>query len=125
RTTRTLRSRQGRSSRLRLAISKATPPWSRRIIPACQMTCMRVIASCLMMAPLNCELKARPQPMSSRALSMAARSANARELIKQAGSSAPLIAKIEKAEAIDHLDEIIAVADGVMVARGDLGVETS
>jgi pyruvate kinase len=50
---------------------------------------------------------------------------HAKELIKQAGSTAPLIAKIEKAEAIDHLDEIIAVADGVMVARGDLGVETS
>lgn len=49
----------------------------------------------------------------------------AKALIKQAGSSAPLIAKIEKAEAIDHLDEIIDAADGVMVARGDLGVETS
>ena len=49
----------------------------------------------------------------------------AKELIKQAGSRAPLVAKIEKAEAIDHLDEIIDVADGVMVARGDLGVETS
>ncbi|HYX27528.1 MAG TPA: pyruvate kinase [Pyrinomonadaceae bacterium] len=49
----------------------------------------------------------------------------AKELIKQAGSSAPLIAKIEKAEAIDHLEEIIETADGVMVARGDLGVETS
>lgn len=49
----------------------------------------------------------------------------AKELIKNAGSAAPLIAKIEKAEAIDHLDEIIAVSDGVMVARGDLGVETS
>jgi len=36
-----------------------------------------------------------------------------------------LVAKIEKAEAIDHLREIIAAADGVMVARGDLGVETS
>jgi pyruvate kinase len=47
------------------------------------------------------------------------------ELIKQTGSAAPLIAKIEKAEAIDHLEEIIAAADGVMVARGDLGVETS
>ena len=50
---------------------------------------------------------------------------HAKELIRKAGSSAPLVAKIEKAEAIEHLDEIIAAADGVMVARGDLGVETS
>jgi pyruvate kinase len=49
----------------------------------------------------------------------------AKELIRSAGSTAPLIAKIEKAEAIDHLEEIIDAADGVMVARGDLGVETS
>jgi len=49
----------------------------------------------------------------------------AKNLIKAAGGRAPLVAKIEKAEAIDHLDEIIAAADGVMVARGDLGVETS
>lgn len=50
---------------------------------------------------------------------------HAKQLIKEAGGRAPLIAKIEKAEAIDHLNEIIAAADGVMVARGDLGVETS
>ena len=49
----------------------------------------------------------------------------AKQLIKEEGGRAPLIAKIEKAEAIDHLDEIIAAADGIMVARGDLGVETS
>ena len=49
----------------------------------------------------------------------------AKKLINDEGGRAPLIAKIEKAEAIDHLDEIIAAADGVMVARGDLGVETS
>jgi pyruvate kinase len=49
----------------------------------------------------------------------------AKQLIAEAGGRAPLIAKIEKSEAIDHLDEIIEAADGVMVARGDLGVETS
>ena len=49
----------------------------------------------------------------------------AKSLINKAGGRAPLVAKIEKAEAIDHLDEIIAAADAIMVARGDLGVETS
>ena len=49
----------------------------------------------------------------------------AKTLIMEAGGRAPLVAKIEKAEAIDHLDEIIATADAIMVARGDLGVETS
>ena len=51
--------------------------------------------------------------------------ARAQSLIREAGGRAPLVAKIEKAEAIDNLDEIIATADAVMVARGDLGVETS
>jgi pyruvate kinase len=49
----------------------------------------------------------------------------AKSLIKAAGGSQPLIAKIEKAEAIDNLEEIIEASDGAMVARGDLGVETS
>jgi pyruvate kinase len=35
----------------------------------------------------------------------------------------PVVAKIERAEALAHLDEIVAAADGVLVARGDLGVE--
>src|SRR5213082_1772781 len=46
-----------------------------------------------------------------------------RALIEQAGSQAHVIAKIEKAEAVDALDEILAESDAVMVARGDLGVE--
>ncbi|HEY8407074.1 MAG TPA: pyruvate kinase, partial [Gaiellaceae bacterium] len=46
-----------------------------------------------------------------------------RSLIEQAGSHAHVIAKIEKAEAIDALDDVLAETDGVMVARGDLGVE--
>lgn len=49
----------------------------------------------------------------------------AKALIDRAGKSTPVIAKLEKPEAIDHLDEILAVADAVMVARGDLGVEMS
>jgi pyruvate kinase len=46
-----------------------------------------------------------------------------RALLREAGSQAHLVAKIEKVEAYEHLDEIIAVSDGVMVARGDYGVE--
>lgn len=48
-----------------------------------------------------------------------------REFITGAGYRKPLIAKIEKPQAIEHLDQIIQVTDGVMVARGDLGVEMS
>jgi pyruvate kinase len=49
----------------------------------------------------------------------------AKSLIARAGKNVPVIAKLEKPEAIDRLDDILAVADGVMVARGDLGVEMS
>ncbi len=47
----------------------------------------------------------------------------ARRLLTQAGGKARLIAKIERAEAMEVLDEIIAASDAVMIARGDLGVE--
>lgn len=46
-----------------------------------------------------------------------------KELIANAGKSVPVIAKIEKHEAIAKLDDILELCDGVMVARGDLGVE--
>lgn len=47
----------------------------------------------------------------------------ARELIRERGVHTPLIAKIEHPVALERLDEILDAADGVMVARGDLGVE--
>src|SRR3954447_15693180 len=46
-----------------------------------------------------------------------------RALLEQAGSQAHVIAKIEKAEAVDALVAVLAESDAVMVARGDLGVE--
>ena len=49
----------------------------------------------------------------------------AKAAIKRARKNVPVIAKLEKPEAIENLDAILAVADGVMVARGDLGVEMS
>ena len=46
-----------------------------------------------------------------------------KDLISSAGKSIPVIAKIEKHEAIQQMDAILSLCDGVMVARGDLGVE--
>jgi pyruvate kinase len=47
----------------------------------------------------------------------------ARQLVSSLGARTPVIAKIEKPQALDNLEAILAAADGVMVARGDLGVE--
>jgi pyruvate kinase len=46
-----------------------------------------------------------------------------KKLIKEKGVKKPVIAKIEKPQAVDNLEEILEVSDGLMVARGDLGVE--
>ncbi len=50
---------------------------------------------------------------------------NAMDLFEEEGVHPLVIAKLEKPEALDNLDEILQVSDGVMVARGDLGVEMS
>jgi pyruvate kinase len=47
----------------------------------------------------------------------------ARSLVRKAGGAASIVAKIERAEAIEHLEAIIDASDAIMVARGDLGVE--
>ena len=46
-----------------------------------------------------------------------------KDLINKNGHSIPVVAKIEKFEAIDQIDRVLPLCDGVMVARGDLGVE--
>src|SRR5699024_3487978 len=46
-----------------------------------------------------------------------------RAVMDEVGITAPVIAKLEKPQAVEQLDEIIDAFDGIMVARGDLGVE--
>ena len=47
----------------------------------------------------------------------------ARALLNKAGSEAGIVAKIERAEALDHIEEILDCSEAIMIARGDLGVE--
>lgn len=47
----------------------------------------------------------------------------ARRVMSEFGGEVPIIAKIERPEAVDHLEALLDQADGIMIARGDLGVE--
>jgi pyruvate kinase len=51
--------------------------------------------------------------------------AGVQKRIRSLGGSQPVIAKLERAEAIDNLDAVLATADGIMIARGDMAVELS
>src|SRR5205814_7617014 len=46
-----------------------------------------------------------------------------RKLIEECGGDIPIIAKIERPEAVSRLESVLEHADGIMIARGDLGVE--
>ena len=68
------------------------------------------------------------QKVDMIALSFVRRAADVHELralLNSAGASIPIISKIEKPQALDNLEEILQASWGVMVARGDLGVELS
>ena len=69
---------------------------------------------------------AAEQQVDFVALSMVTLDANvdaARALLQQLGLEAEIISKIERAEALEHLESIIKASDGIMVARGDMGVD--
>src|SRR5574340_213111 len=68
-------------------------------------------------AEINCDYVAVSFPKTGGDMRLA------RELLRAAGSDALLIAKIERAEAIQALEDIMHASDGIMVARGDLAVE--
>ena len=64
-------------------------------------------------------------PWRSRLFAAAADIRAVKKIIAAAGNDTPVIAKLEKPQAIENLEEILEIADGVMVARGDLGVEVA
>jgi pyruvate kinase len=82
--------------------------------------------SCLTQKDLNDMLLGVKQRVDFIAISFVQRASDimeAKEFLAQHNSKIPVIAKIECQAAIDNLEDIVDVADGIMVARGDMGVE--
>jgi pyruvate kinase len=74
-------------------------------------------------ADLRWALKLRADIIALSFVRSAADIADVHRVMAEEGVRLPVIAKIEKPQAIENLDEILNAADGIMVARGDLGVE--
>jgi pyruvate kinase len=72
---------------------------------------------------LDFALRQRPDYIALSFVSSAADVNRVRKLIQAQGADVPLISKIERGQAVKNFDEILAASDGVMVARGDLGVD--
>jgi pyruvate kinase len=72
---------------------------------------------------LEFAIKAGVDAVSQSFVERAADIEKVREAAQQFGGRPFIIAKVERADALEHYDEILAAADGIMVARGDLGVE--
>jgi pyruvate kinase len=68
-------------------------------------------------------LSQKPDYLALSFVSKAEDITSVRSLMMERGAEIPVIAKIERGEAVKNLDSILASADGIMVARGDLGVE--
>ena len=74
-------------------------------------------------ACLEFALQAGVDAVSQSFVERAADIEKLRDVARELGGRPFIIAKIERADALDHYDEILAATDGIMVARGDLGVE--
>jgi pyruvate kinase len=72
---------------------------------------------------LTFALSQRPDYLALSFVSKAEDVADVRRLLTEESQEVPIIAKIERGEAVKNLDSIVVSADGIMVARGDLGVE--
>ena len=68
-------------------------------------------------------IRQKPDYLALSFVSSAADIAGVKAILEEAGAAVPVIAKIERVQAVKDFDDILSIADGIMVARGDLGVD--